>query len=74
MTLLRLAVDQSCVKSGSAAAEKDVALFWERTIGDYEYLMANPWGPLQDDMRRLSMEIRRGGRRLSKRAVHSFRA
>jgi hypothetical protein len=57
LTMLRLAVDQSCVKSGGEGAEKDIPYLWGRTISSYSYLMANPWGPLQADMRRLSMEI-----------------
>lgn len=57
MTLLRLATDQMCVAEDEGNAEKDLAYLWNRTIASYEYLAANPMGPLSADMRRLGMEI-----------------
>jgi hypothetical protein len=57
LTLLRLAADQMCVSNGGGNSEKDLAYLWNRTVSSYEFLVANPMGPLQADMRALAMEI-----------------
>lgn len=57
VTLLRLSVDQSCVGGDQKNADQDVMYLWGKTTMTLEYLLANPLGPMQDNMKRLAMEI-----------------